>query len=249
MLMRYLAAFVVAMVASLSGCGSQPPTLSQRDISRIHTVKVVYVQPRHELGMISVASQGGFMPLATGGILYLPDKPEVDLTDKYLSQYQSEIDTLDTRKRLLAIATQAAAEAPWLAKAPFEVADKPIQMWQYTQDSGLDAVVFLVPTTALSEFGFDLLLNIHVLIYVNPHNAASYVRDSAVFGDNQRLLIPGENAHESALDMHGMHVKDAVSIWFGDDAGQLHKDIDSALPLISAGLTHYLAGDASSEGK
>ena len=245
--------FIIGVITAgiLQGCASQLPVLTQREVVRLHTMKAVYVQPSQELRMVTPAASGGAFPMANGGVLVLLDHPEVDLSTKYLSQYQDEIATLDARKRILAIATQVTSQVPRLATAPLEVVDGPMdneKMWQYVQDSSADAVVFFVPIIALTETAHDLHVRMQVFVYINPHTKASYVYDATSFGDDHRVQIPGEKPQDSIRDAPYLHPQDAVAIWFGNDAAELRADIDANLPVISAGLTRYLVGDAPAKG-
>lgn len=240
--MRYGRALGAVVAAVLSACSSQPPTLDPHEMARIHTLKIVYVEMPQELSMVLPAQQGGVMP-AGKMFLIMPESPAEDLSGKYLGHYQDDIANLGARKRLFSIAGLAVALSPWHSMAQLEYVNGPVDAWQYTQDSGVDAVLFLKPESSLSPYGYDFYFRIHALLYVNPHNASSYLYDEQTFGDKYRVLIPGETAHETALDLHDVHTQQAVDIWFGDHAAQLHADIDSASMQISAGLVHYLGGN------
>ena len=113
-------------VIALAGCSSQP-ALSHHEIERIHSVRVVYLKPQYDLGMFTrpnslgpatvVGITFGLIGGLTGSLIDngLSTGPNGnEFTDKKLSQYQGIATSLDTRRRLFTIASQAVAATPWL---------------------------------------------------------------------------------------------------------------------------------------
>ena len=250
--MRVVIVLGLALAAMLSGCASQR-TLSDHEIQRIHTVKVVYIRSPYELGMRSFVSNN-IMPMPIpGGVLFVPGSiyDRGDLTSKYLGPYQDVIKTFDARERLYTAVTQAVSQTPWLAKAPFEVIDHPMSgddKWHYAQDSGLDAIVYLTPVVALDDSAYHVHVKLYVDVYVNPHNASVYEYDSAMFGDMLELQIK-QNPNEVHHSLSALSADKAVARWFADDAVQLHSDIDLLLPPLGPELAHYLGGDVPTKGQ
>ena len=250
--MRVVIVLGLALAATLSGCASQR-TLSDHEIQRIHTVKVVYIQAPYELGMRSFVSNN-IMPVPIpGGVIFVPGSlyDRGDLTSKYLGPYQDVIKTFDARERLYTAATQAVSQAPWLAKAPFEIVDHPMSgddKWHYIQDSGMDAVIFLTPTIALDDMGYNVHVQMQVDVFVNPRTKSPYEYDSALFGDSRELQLK-QNPNEPHHSLSALSADKAAAVWFADGAPQLHNDIDLLLPPIGPELAHYLGGDVPTKGQ
>ena len=258
--MKLLSIFAAVFV--LSACASQP-ALSHREVEHIHSLKVVYLQPQYDLGMFDHSGSigpatvlgitFGFIGGLTGslvdnGISAGPNGN--NFTDKNLSQYRDIAKSLDTRERLLAIATQAVAATPWLKGIPFEVVDQPVAAdypWQHTRDSTEDAIIYLIPLVGLDSYAGHLHVQFWVDVYANPHTRSPYLYDSAEFGKIFEQRVAVGDSGETMNSFYALELEQRLQMWFAGDGATLRGDIDPTLQDISAGLIHYLATDASAE--
>ena len=244
------------LVMALAGCAYRP-IVSYEAIKRLHSVKVVYIQPSYILAIQEYDSTT-LMPMMLGGgrvaFIAMPaPMPKGDfLTNDYLSDtYRDEITPLDARPRLLAAATHAISQVSWLANAPLSVVDHSMDlddMRHDVLDSNMDAVVYLEPVMALSIDGRDLRAGIVVTVYVNHRTGNEFNYVSRVIPDDEQevQLKPAPNGrHRPAF---GHSPKELAQVWFADDAAQLHSDIDSAVSQVEPGIIHFLAGDMPETG-
>jgi len=253
---------VFAGVFVLSACASQP-TLSHREVEGIRSLKVVYLQPQYDLGMFDhsgsigpasvIGMNFGLIGGLTGGLIDngISTKPTGNnFTDKKLAQYRDIATSLDTRERLLAIATQAVAATPWLKGIPFEVVDQPVAAdypWQHTRDSTEDAVIYLIPLVGLDSYAGHLHVQFWVDVYANPHTRSPYLYDSAELGKIFEQRVAMGSSGETMSSFYALELEQRLQMWFADDGATLRGDIDPTLQDISLGLVHYLATDASTE--
>ncbi len=247
--------------AILSACASQP-TLSHREVERIRSIKVVYLQPQYDLGMfdhpgsIGPATVVGITFGAIGGMTgslidngFSTSPVGNNFTDKKLSQYRDIAASLDTRKRLLAIATQAITATPWLKGMPLEIVEQPVAadyMWQHTRDSSEDAVIYLIPLVGLDSYAGHLHVQFWVDVYANPHTQSPYLYDSAELGKifEQRVAVDSGGTMNS---FYALELDARLQMWFANDGATVRNDLDPTLQEISTGLVRYLATDAAAE--
>ena len=253
--MRGICIGSLVVMAILAGCSSEPG-IPQREIARLHTVKVVYLPPPHNLGVYSYPNQGAAatnpdqIPVAMVANLVISARgPSFgdDETKNYLNSYQDAIAKLDTRKRLYDTVTGALALAPWLAKVPVEVRDQPMSggdVWRYIHDTGVDAILYFMPTVGLEDTGRYLHLYVICIMYVNPHTASPYIYGEVSYGGVYSLVVPHQDPKKPPKSIYALNPQQAIGDWFMDDAAELRGDIDPVLPEIGESLALYLGGHA-----
>lgn len=248
--------------ALLSACASQP-ALSHREVEHIRSLKVVYLQPEYDLGMFTHSDSVG--PVTVLGVTFgligaltgelidngLSASPNGnDFTDKKLSQYRDIAKSLETRKRLFAIVTQAVAATPWLKGVPLEVVDQPVAAdypWRHTKDSTEDAVIYLIPLVGLDSYAGHLHVQFWVDVYANPHTRSPYLYDSAELGKIFEQRVAVDDSGKTMNSFYAVELDTRLQMWFAGDGATLRGDIDPTLQEISAGLVRYLATDAPTE--
>lgn len=246
-------------IAMLSGCASQP-TLDQHEIWRAKTVKIVYLQPKYDVGVFSylapmtaetawleqyeVPHEFAYKKFGSS----VPQHYSIgDSTDEHLAPYQAALATLQIKQRLFAGLQQAVESTPWLKDVSIEVPEKPTDehyLLQHFRDSNADALIYLEPAVWLDDYGQSLHAALYVIVYAKPENGMRELYDVEEYDYAARLQAPAQDPSGPLYSIFDLKVDDRFKLWFMGHAGQLNSDVTSALSQMDDFLVHYLAGDS-----
>ena len=206
--MHRLVAFGVIAAAFLSGCASGRG-ISDREMRLIHTVKVVYLQPRRDLFVYSYINNTGSSSTPETDWLEQYEVPHVfayrkfggtvpqhysrtDYADKYLAQYADEVSALAIRQHLFAGVKQVVGRVPWLRGVTIETPEKPTEenfMLDYYRSSGVDAIIYIQPYIWMDDFAENLHTHFNLLVYAKPDNGARELYDEQEFEVSYKLGV------------------------------------------------------------
>ena len=239
------------------------PTLSQREIARIHTVKVVYLQPRQDIFVYPYINNSANSSTPETDWLEQYDVSHTfayrkfrgtvpqryshaDYAGQYLAPYAGEVSALDVRQHMFAGVKQVTEHVPWLKGVVIETPDKPTVesfMLDYFRSSNADAVIYLQPYIWLDDYGEHLHTHLNLLVYAKPDNGARELYDEQQFEVSYKLMVPGADSTGELYNMYDLTTDNRFRQWFVGNAYQLRVDIDAATGQIFGDLARYLGAD------
>lgn len=258
---------LVSIVATLSACAFQP-TLGSREIARIHTVKVVYLQPRRDLFIYPYIDNTKNSSTPETDWLEQHEVPHVfayrkfggavpqhyshpDYTDQYLTPYADEVTALAIRQHLFDGVKQVVERVPWLKGVTIETPAKPTDenfMLDYFRSSNVDAVIYVQPYVWMDDYAENLHTHFNVLVYTRPDNGSRELSDEQEFDVAYKLFVPGADSTGQKYTMYDLTNDARFRQWFAGNAYQLRVDIDTATTQIFTDLAHYLSADSGGVG-